>query len=265
MAETSTSEGLPRAATKSREGMPRAATSSIVPDEVRQFAAQAGDWWDPDGSEAMLHRLNPVRLAYLRDMVDQHWQCDERGFRPLAGKTALDVGCGAGLLAEPLARLGAKVTAIDAAAELVEVARAHAAGQGLNIDYRHGAVEDLGGRFHLVTSMEVIEHVADPQGFVHSLAARLAPGGLLVLSTPNRTALSRVLMVTIAEGIGQIPKGTHEHAKFITPDEMKAMLAAAGLSVIDCEGIAFSPTRGLHLSDDLRLNYLVAATTGAAP
>ena len=251
MAETSTSEG-----------MPRAASSSIVPDEVRQFAAQAGDWWDPEGSEAMLHRLNPVRLAYLRDMVDQHWQCDEQGFRPLAGKTALDVGCGAGLLAEPLARLGAKVTAIDAAPELIDVARAHAAGQGLDIDYRHAAAEDLDGRFDLVTSMEVIEHVADPQAFIHSLAARLAPGGLLILSTPNRTALSRVLMVTIAEGIGQIPKGTHDHARFITPDEMKAMLAAAGLTVIDCEGIGFSPARGLHLSDDLRLNYLVAARHG---
>lgn len=246
------------------EGLSRTTTTSIVADEVRQFAAQAGDWWDPDGSEAMLHRLNPVRLAYLRDMVDQHWQCDEQGLRPLSGKTALDVGCGAGLLAEPLARLGAKVTAIDAAAELIDVARAHAAGQGLAIDYRHAAVEDLGGRFDLVTSMEVIEHVADPQRFVHSLSARLAPGGLLVLSTPNRTALSRILMVTIAEGIGRIPKGTHDFAKFITPEEMKAMMAAAGLTVIDCEGIGFSPTRGLHLSEDLRLNYLIAATSGDA-
>ena len=234
-------------------------SSSVVPEEVQQFAAHAGDWWDPDGSEAMLHKLNPVRLAYVRDMIDQHWQVDEHGFRPLAGKSALDVGCGAGLFAEPLARLGAEVTAIDAAAELIEAAKAHAAGQGLAIDYRHAAVEDIGGSFDLVTSMEVIEHVADPQAFLKSLSARLAPGGLLVLSTPNRTALSRILMVTIAEGIGRIPKGTHDHARFITPDEMKAMLTAAGLAVIDCEGIAFSPTRGLHLSEDLGLNYLVAA------
>ena len=234
-------------------------SSSIVEAEVRQFAAQAADWWDPDGAEAMLHKLNPVRLGYIRDMIDQHWQCDEQGLRPLAGKTALDVGCGAGLLAEPLARLGAEVTAVDAAGELIAAAQVHAAGQGLNIDYRAMAVEQVEGAFDLVTCMEVIEHVAEPQAFLHSLAARLAQGGLLILSTPNRTARSRLLMVTVAEGLRRIPKGTHDHGKFITPDEMKAMLAAAGLTVIDCEGIAFSPTRGLHLSEDLRLNYLVAA------
>ena len=234
-------------------------SSSVVPDEVQQFASHARDWWDPDGSERMLHKLNPIRLAYLRDMVDQHWQGDEHGLRPLEGKSALDVGCGAGLLAEPLARLGAKVTAVDAAVELIDVAREHAAGQGLEIDYRHGAVEDLGGQFDLVTSMEVIEHVADPQAFLMSLAARLAPGGLMILSTPNRTGRSRLLMITIAEGIGQIPKGTHDHGKFTTPEEMKGMMTNAGLAVIDCEGIGFSPTRGLHLSEDLTLNYLIAA------
>jgi 2-polyprenyl-6-hydroxyphenyl methylase / 3-demethylubiquinone-9 3-methyltransferase len=233
--------------------------TSILPDEAAHFGALAGDWWDPDGASSMLHKLNPVRLAYVRDRVDQHWQIDEQGFRPLDGKTALDVGCGAGLLAEPLARLGAQVTAIDAAPEVIAVAREHAAGQGLSIDYRQGAVEDLDGRFDLVTAMEVIEHVADPQAFLSSLAARLAPGGLLILSTPNRTARSRLLMITLAEGIGQIPKGTHEHERFITPDELQAMMTAAGLAVSDCEGIAFSPLRGLHLSEDLRLNYLVAA------
>lgn len=233
--------------------------TSILPDEAAHFGALAGDWWDPDGASSMLHKLNPVRLAYVRDRVDQHWQIDEQGFRPLDGKTALDVGCGAGLLAEPLARLGAQVTAIDAAPEVIAVAREHAAGQGLSIDYRQGAVEDLDGRFDLVTAMEVIEHVADPQAFLSSLAARLAPGGLLILSTPNRTARSRLLMITLAEGIGQIPKGTHEHERFITPDELQAMMTAAGLAVSDCEGIAFSPLRCLHLSEDLRLNYLVAA------
>lgn len=235
------------------------AETSILPEEAAHFGALAADWWDPDGASAMLHKLNPVRLAYVRDMVDQHWQIDEQGFRPLAGKTVLDVGCGAGLLAEPLARLCGQVTAIDVAAEVIAVAKAHAAGQGLAIDYRHAAVEDLDGRFDLVTAMEVIEHVADPQAFLQSLVDRLAPGGLMILSTPNRTARSRVLMITIAEGFGQIPRGTHDHGKFITPDEMKAMMAAAGLAVIDCEGIGFSPMRGLHLSEDLRLNYLIAA------
>ena len=233
--------------------------TSILPGEAAHFGALAGDWWDPDGASSMLHKLNPVRLAYVRDMIDQHWQCDEQGFRPLEGKSALDVGCGAGLLAEPLARLGAKVTGIDAAPEVIAVARAHASAQGLAIDYRHAAVEDLDEHYDLVTCMEVIEHVADPQAFLGYLAARLAPGGLLILSTPNRTAFSRLLMITLAEGLGQIPKGTHDHGKFITPEEMKAMMADAGLAVIDCEGISFSPARGLRLSEDLSLNYLVSA------
>ena len=240
-----------------------AETSSVVTAEIEQFAAHAGDWWDPDGSEAMLHKLNPVRLAYLRDMADQHWALDEHDLRPLAGKSALDVGCGAGLLAEPLARLGASVTALDAAAELIAAAKDHAAGQGLAIDYRAVPVETIDGQFDLVTSMEVVEHVADPAAFVKALAARLAPGGLLILSTPNRTAWSRLLTITIAEGIGAVPKGTHDFDKFIAPERMKQLLADAGLSCIDVEGIAWSPTRGLHLSEDLRLNYLIAATHSA--
>jgi 2-polyprenyl-6-hydroxyphenyl methylase/3-demethylubiquinone-9 3-methyltransferase len=207
----------------------------------------------------MLHKLNPVRLAYIRDQVDQHWALDERSLKPLAGKTALDVGCGAGLLAEPLARLGADVTAIDAAPDLIAAARLHAQGSGLDIDYRAAPVETIGGQFDLVTSMEVIEHVADPAAFVAALAARLAPDGLMVLSTPNKTALSRLLMIGVAEGIGVVPKGTHDFDKFVAPERLKPMLADAGLKCIDTEGIGWSPTRGLHLSDDMRLNYLVAA------
>ena len=219
----------------------------------------ASDWWDPNGASAMLHKLNPVRLAYIRDMIDMHWQVDEHGFRPLEGKTALDVGCGAGLLAEPLARLGAQVTAVDAAPECIEVARAHSAGQGLNIDYRATGVEAVEGQFDLVTAMEVVEHVADPRDFIDALAKRLAPGGLMILSTPNKTAWSRLLTITLAEGFGQVPKGTHDFDKFIDPDTMRGLLAEAGLECIDFEGIAISPTRGLHLSEDLKLNYLVAA------
>ena len=233
--------------------------TSIVAREAAHFGALAADWWDPKGASAMLHRLNPVRLGYLRDQVDQHWALDECNLRPLEGKTALDVGCGAGLLAEPLARLGATVTAIDAAPELIETAKAHAAGAGLTVDYRCVAVEHLDGRFDLVTAMEVIEHVADPQGFVYSLVSRLAPNGLLLLSTPNRTAWSRLLTITLAEGLGRIPRGTHDYDQFIDPDRMRGLLAKAGMEVIDIEGIAFSPTKGLHLSEDVRLNYLVAA------
>jgi 2-polyprenyl-6-hydroxyphenyl methylase/3-demethylubiquinone-9 3-methyltransferase len=250
MAKTSTSERLPRTAT------------SIVDREAAHFGGLAGDWWDPDGASAMLHKLNPIRLAYIRDMIDQHWELDEQGFRPLTGKLALDVGCGAGLLAEPLARLGAQVTAIDAAPELIEVAEAHARGQRLTIDYRAIGVERLEGRYDLITAMEVIEHVADPQEFVKQLARRLARGGLLILSTPNRTAWSRLLTITIAEGLGRIPKGTHDFDKFVDPEQMRGLLAKAGLEVIDFEGIAISPTRGLHLSEDMSLNYLVAAKHG---
>jgi len=233
--------------------------TSIVPEEVRQFAAHAGDWWDPNGSEAMLHKLNPVRLKYVRDQLDQHWQCDECSRTPLEGKTALDVGCGAGLLTEPLARLGARVTGIDASADLVAAAREHAAAMGLEIDYRVGDVQALGGQFDLVTCMEVIEHVADPAAFVKALAKRLAPNGLLVMSTPNATALSRLMMITIGEGLGRIPRGTHDFDKFVAPDRLKALLSEAGLDCLDIEGIAWSATRGLHLSDDVRLNYLVSA------
>ena len=233
--------------------------TSILPQEAEHFGAMAGDWWDPDGSSAMLHKLNPVRLKYVRDQADRHWQSDECSLRPLEGKRALDVGCGAGLLAEPLTRLGARVTAIDAAPAVIAVARAHAAGAGLTIDYRAGGVQAVVGQFDLVTSLEVIEHVAEPQAFIDSLAARLAPGGLMILSTPNRTGWSKLLTITLAEGLGRIPKGTHDYGKFITPEELGAMLGKAGLEAVDVEGIAFSPLKGLHLSDDVRLNYLVAA------
>jgi 2-polyprenyl-6-hydroxyphenyl methylase/3-demethylubiquinone-9 3-methyltransferase len=235
------------------------AATTIIAEEAQRFGALAADWWNPDGSSALLHKLNPVRLKYLRDQVDQHWQADECSRTPLQGKTALDVGCGAGLLAEPLARLGAKVTGIDASSEVIAVARQHASSMGLEIDYRVGDVQALEGQFDLITSMEVIEHVADPGAFVKALAKRLARDGLLVMSTPNATALSRLMMITVGEGLGRIPRGTHDFDKFLPPDQLKALLSDVGLKCLDIEGIAWSATRGLHLSDDLRLNYLVAA------
>jgi 2-polyprenyl-6-hydroxyphenyl methylase/3-demethylubiquinone-9 3-methyltransferase len=239
------------------------ATATIRPEEAAHFGAQAADWWDPKGSSAMLHRLNPVRLAFLREAIDLHWGGDIESARPLAGKTALDVGCGAGLLAEPLARLGAAVTGVDAAAENIAAAQRHAAGAGLTIDYRHGELTSLGlGRFDLVTCLEVIEHVADKPAFIAALAAQLAPGGLMVLSTPNRTPQSRLLLVGAAEAVGLVPRGTHHWDDFVTPDELGELLTGVGLVMSVPRGIAFSPARGLHLSDDLALNYIVTARAG---
>jgi 2-polyprenyl-6-hydroxyphenyl methylase/3-demethylubiquinone-9 3-methyltransferase len=235
-------------------------SSSIVAAEAAHFGKLAADWWDPKGSSAMLHRLNPPRLKYLREQVDAHWAGDPQDFAPLAGKNALDMGCGAGLLSEPLARLGAQVTGVDAAAESIAVARAHAADAGLPIEYLAGGIEAVAGRrFDLVASFEVIEHVADAAAFVRGLAGCLAAGGLMLLSTPNRTPLSRLAMITVGEGVGMIPRGTHEWGKFLTPDELTALLEEAGLEVIDVRGLAWSPGAGFHLSENTALDYFVAA------
>ncbi len=233
---------------------------TIRPEEAAHFGALAREWWDPKGSSAMLHRLNPVRLGFIRHAIDLHWAGDIESVRPLAGKSALDVGCGAGLLCEPFARLGAAVTGVDAAAENIAVASAHASGTGLAIDYRDGELGDLGlGQFDLVTCMEVIEHVADKPHFVAQLVRHLAPGGLMILSTPNRTAASRLLLVEGAEAVGLVPKGTHHWDDFITPDELSDLLHAAGLEITEMRGIAFGPRKGLHLSDNIALNYILGA------
>lgn len=233
--------------------------STINPAEAEHFGRLAADWWDPNGSSAMLHRLNPVRLGYLRERIDSHFGSDEHDRHPLAGRRAADVGCGAGLLTEPLARLGAEVTGVDAAPENIEAARAHALGQGLEIDYRVGGVEALSGPYDLVTAMEVVEHVADVPAFLQGLAASVAPDGLLVMSTPNRTTTSRLLLVQAAEALGRIPRGTHDWERFLTPEELSAALARTGLETIDVTGIGWSPTRGLRLTPDCSLNYLLTA------
>lgn len=236
---------------------------TIRADEAAHFGALAADWWDPKGSSAMLHRLNPVRLAFLREAIDAHWGGDPQSREPLVGKRALDVGCGAGLLCEPLARLGAEVTGVDAAAENIAAASLHSEGGGLDIRYLTGelAAQDI-GQFDLVTAMEVIEHVAEKRAFVGELAARLAPGGLLVLSTPNRTQASRLLLVGAAEALGMIPRGTHHWEDFVTSEELRELLAEAGLDMGEPRGIAFSPSKGLHLSPDTSLNYIVTAQAG---
>ncbi len=236
-------------------------TDTIDPREAAHFGGLAADWWDPKGSSAMLHRLNPPRLAYIREQVDAHWDGAPESFTPLAGRTALDVGCGAGLLCEPLARLGAAVTGIDAAPENVAAAEAHAAAGGLAIDYRAGSVAALGAgeRFDLVTCLEVIEHVIDRETFVRGLAGALAEGGLMILSTPNRTAMLRAMMIGVAEGTGMIPRGTHDWHRFLTPEELGALLAAEGLTVTDTRGLILSPAKGFALGESTALDYFVTA------
>ncbi|MBO9714458.1 bifunctional 2-polyprenyl-6-hydroxyphenol methylase/3-demethylubiquinol 3-O-methyltransferase UbiG [Sphingomonas sp.] len=240
--------------------MALATKATIDPREAEHFGKLAADWWDPKGSSAMLHRLNPARLAYLREAVDLHWSGDGIGFSPLAGKTALDVGCGAGLLTEPLARLGARATGVDAAPENIGAAQAHAEAVGLDIEYIAGGVESLGERrFDLVVSMEVVEHVADVPAFLAGLAGALAEGGLMILSTPNRTLLSHLALITVGEGAGMVPKGTHDWRKFLRPDELTELLEAEGMEVADVRGLGFSPARGFVLSDDTSLDYLLTA------
>lgn len=236
------------------------AGATIDPSEAAFFGKLAADWWDPKGSSAMLHRLNPARLGYLRAQIDAIWSLDPRERRPLAGKQALDVGCGAGLLSEPLARLGAQVTGLDAAPENIAAARFHAEGQGLAIDYRTGSVENLRGeRFDLVVSMEVVEHVADPAAFIGGLVGGLADNGILILSTPNRTPLSKLALITVGEGFGMVPRGTHDHAKFLTPDELGGLVEQAGLEVVDTTGLSFDPRTGFVLSSNLALDYFLTA------
>ena len=243
---------------------PMTKPTTIRPEEASHFGALAADWWDPKGSSAMLHRLNPVRLGFLRDAIDRHWGGDIEGIAPLAGKSAVDVGCGAGLLCEPLSRLGADVTGVDAAPENVAAASAHADAAGLDIRYMAGEIGALDlGRFDLVTSMEVIEHVSDKPAFVAALAGKLADNGLLILSTPNRTAASRLLLVGAAEAVGAVPKGTHHWDDFVTPEELTDLLADAGLTVTATQGIAYRPGKGLHLSEDMSLNYILAARRGS--
>jgi 2-polyprenyl-6-hydroxyphenyl methylase/3-demethylubiquinone-9 3-methyltransferase len=238
---------------------------TINPDEAAHFGAQAADWWDPNGASAMLHKLGPARMRYIREAIDRHWGLDPHAMKPLVGKRALDIGCGAGLASEPLARMGATVTAIDAAAENIAVAREHAAAMGVAIDYRHGGVEDLAEPpFDLIISLEVIEHVTDPALFLSHVARLLKPEGLLILSTPNRTPLSKLMIVTLGEGLGRIPKGTHDWSKFITPEELAGLLLAEGLAPKDTKGITFDPRSGFVLSERLELNYIMSVSREAA-
>lgn len=245
---------------------PLSAHATADSRNVALFGSLAADWWDPQGSSRLLHRINPPRLAFIRDAAVARFGCaDAPRHRPLAGLSALDVGCGGGLVAEPLARMGAAVVGLDAGAEVIAVARAHAAAQGLAIDYRVGEVTGLAAErpaaFDLVTCLEVIEHVADRAAFLAALAALLRPGGLLVFSTPNRTIAARVGLIWGAERIARlIPDGGHDWHRFVTPAELTAMMAAAGLSVRMIRGLGWSPWRGFHIGDDTAIDYIGTAT-----
>ena len=234
--------------------------TTIRPEEAEHFSSLAREWWNAKGPMASLHQVNPVRLAYLREAIDRHWGGDVSASRPLAGKSAVDVGCGAGLVCEPMARWGANVSGVDASAENIGVAAAHAESAGLDIRYMAGELASLNlGTFDLVTSFEVIEHVSDKVAFLDQLATSLKPDGLLVMSTPNRTAASRLLLVEAAERVGYVPRGTHDWSDFVTPEEVRELLNQAGLEMSTPRGIAWRPGKGLHLSDDLSLNYAFTA------
>ncbi|MGB3723260.1 MAG: bifunctional 2-polyprenyl-6-hydroxyphenol methylase/3-demethylubiquinol 3-O-methyltransferase UbiG [Pacificimonas sp.] len=240
--------------------------STIDPAQAELFSGMAAEWWDRSGSSALLHKVNPVRVKYIREQVGAHFARDTIGARWLDGLDCLDVGCGGGILSECLARLGGEVTAIDAAEDSVKVAIAHAEAQGLEIDYRLAATDvlvDEGRTFDLITCMEVVEHVADVPAFLAGLRALLKPGGLLVFSTPNRTAMSFGVMILGAEWVLRLlPRGTHEWDRFLTPAELTRALATAGLKVTDLDGIALDLARGFELSDDRKVNYIGAAVAG---
>ena len=242
----------------------RAPAASIDPREVALFGGIAEEWWDPQGSSKLLHRINPVRLGYIRSHALERFGRDAAARAPFGGLRALDVGCGGGLLCEPLARMGFSVTGLDAAPENVAVAKAHAAGAGLTIDYRATSAEaladELPGRFDLVTCLEVVEHVADVGSFLRALARLLAPGGLLVFSTPNRTPQSYAVMIVGAERVlRSIPAGAHDWNKFLTPPELTAAMADAGLRVDHVAGLGYRLSRGFALMSDTSVNYIGTA------
>ena len=239
-------------------------TSTIDPAEVARFERIAKEWWDPKGPMAPLHRFNPVRLAYIRDAASARFGRDPRSARSLDGLTILDVGCGGGVLSEPLARLGARVTGLDPAPTNVTVARLHAGQAGLTVDYRGETVEavaERGERFDLVLAMEVVEHVTDVRAFTAACARAVAPGGLLVMATLNRTLRAFALAIVGAEYVlGWLPRGTHQWEKFVTPEELTAAIEAGGMRVSDLAGVTYNPLRDRwSLSRDTAVNYMATA------
>lgn len=244
-------------------------TNTIDPAEVAKFEAMAADWWDPKGKFKPLHEMNPCRLDYITRQIAAEFNRDLSTPAPFAGLRILDIGCGGGLLCEPMARLGATIVGVDAAAGNIPVARIHAEKSGLAIDYRHGTAEEMaaaGEQFDVVLNMEVIEHVADPAGFLTACRMLLKPGGLHICSTMNRNPKSFMFAIVGAEHIARwLPKGTHDWSKFITPDELYALLSGAGLTPVDRKGMVFNFLNwSWSLSDtDLSVNYVTAAVKPA--
>jgi 2-polyprenyl-6-hydroxyphenyl methylase / 3-demethylubiquinone-9 3-methyltransferase len=243
----------------------RVEAPSVDAEEIAKFAAMAEAWWDPNGKFRPLHRFNPLRLGFIRDRLCARFGRDPKDDRPLKGLKLLDVGCGGGLLSEPLARLGAEVTGLDAAEQNVKVAALHAQESGLAIDYRHGSVEALAegpARFDAVLNMEVVEHVADVGSFLAASAALVRPGGLMILATLNRTPKAFLMAIVGAEYLLRwLPRGTHDWRRFVRPSELAAPLRRAGLEIAEVTGVAYNPlTDGWRLAPrDLDVNYMMVA------
>jgi 2-polyprenyl-6-hydroxyphenyl methylase/3-demethylubiquinone-9 3-methyltransferase len=242
------------------------AETTVDPVEVERFARIASEWWDPAGKFAPLHRLNPVRIGYVRDRAAEHWRRDALSGAPLAGRSLVDIGCGGGLICEPMRRLGAAVTGVDAAADNIRIARLHADRQGLAIDYRQSTAEALanaGEQFDIVLALEIIEHVADADLFLRSCSRLVKPGGLLFLSTLNRTAKAWALAIAGAEYLlGWLPRGTHDWRKFLKPSEVARSLRSSDLDVREIVGVVYSPLSrawSVHRTD-LDVNYMLYAT-----
>ena len=242
------------------------AGSTVDPAEIERFARIAEEWWDPRGKFAPLHRLNPVRLGFIRDHAAAHWQRDPLSGAPLQGLSLVDIGCGGGLICEPMARLGAQVTGIDATDRNIATARLHADGQELAIDYRETTAEalaDTGAQFDVVLALEIVEHVADVDLFLRSLSRLAKPGGLVFMSTLNRTAKAWALAIAGAEYVlGWLPRGTHDWRKFLKPSEVVNGLRSGGIEAQEIVGVVYSPlSRAWSLNkSDLDVNYMLYGT-----